>query len=161
MGESALLMPRPITEADMEAMAAMVAAMAMESALLMPRPTTVVDMEDTEAIVAVMAAAMATESAPLMLKLTTEVDTEAIVAVMAAMAMESDLLMPTTEVDSEATMEVTAVVTATESNFTILKTATSSANLLSDSQTVLTDLKLLYHELNQFEIQFSLSRVVT
>merc|ERR1719369_1712020 len=107
--------------------------MAMESALLMPRLTTVVDME---------------------------VDTEAIVAVMAAMAMESDLLMPTTEVDSEATMEVTAVVTATESNFTILKTATSSANLLSDSQTVLTDLKLLYHELNQFEIQFSLSRVV-
>merc|ERR1712212_725724 len=131
----------------MEAMAAMVAAMAMESALLMPRPITEADM-------AVMAAAMATESAPLMLKLTTEVDTEAIVAVM---AMESDLLMPTTEVDSEATMEVTAVVTATESNFTILKTATSSANLLSDSQTVLTDLKLLYHELNQFEIQFSVS----
>merc|ERR1712121_87018 len=80
-----------------------------------------------------------------------EADTEAMAAVMAAMAMESALLRLTTEVDSEATMEVTAVVTATESNFTIQKTTTSSANLLADIQSVLTDLKLLYHELNQFE----------
>merc|ERR1712121_94124 len=99
-------------------------------------------------------AATAMESAPLMPRPTMvamEADTEAMAAVMAAMAMESALLRLTTEVDSEATMEVTAVVTATESNFTIQKTTTSSANLLADIQSVLTDLKLLYHELNQFE----------